>query len=277
MHFNIENFEVIVISKSGNISSNIFNFFGDSHFWKISSFQAKLPIDVCTHDKEMYGQHGSVFGRFVTCTEFAIRESHRLVLQTASANTQLLLVLEEDSTPCHKLDELVPLLKSIEELPGKIAVHLFPEQYGILEKTRIASLYRILSMPDYANSYLLNKSAIEFLKHSDLDKSDSIADWPRAYLELDWFASKKSFFLHEKNEVPSLNFKNRAISRQNSNPKMRQQFRNILKFLIFKFAQLVGEPYGQNQIETSFLRSSLLSRRTDRIIIGFALKIASHV
>ena len=210
--------------------------------------------------------HTHGFGSDVlSCIEFAISESHKAAREVALASgCEWSLILEEDALLQDNLNEIPNILDSLgESATNNIAcgLHLFPEQYGVLIRSKVSNVYRVMSLPDFAVAYVLNFEAL--VEVCELAKSAKIqiADWPRFMKKIRWYAVKDSVILHPDislHQNPSSTFGPRTnIKNSKSLIKRYSNSRNLL-LPLFKIGKITHHTLGHNAIASEKIRSVIL-------------------
>lgn len=174
------------------------------------------------------------------------------------------IILEDDAQILDDFIDIQFLIENIEAYFGresKLAIHLYPEQFGILRSNSREPFFRVISLPDCAVGYAMNKNALNasiFIQGIE----NEVADWHSEIRKLTWLAPKASLVLH-----PDLG--NSKIRSLTTNPRNnRVMARSFLEKLIMypylkMFVLRINFPclrkYGCNPISSEKLRTKTLS------------------
>lgn len=208
--------------------------------------------------------HGAGRNR-ISCVENAISESHKLARMIALENGfQWSLILEEDALPQNGLSELTNALQVLDESEigsDSLGLHLFPEQFGVLVRSKIQEVYRVLALPDFAVAYALNSQALVEVCRKTKYTKEQVADWPNFMKKINWFAVKSSMILHPDLTLPmnksSSSIPRKLISRSKSPISRYCHLRNML-LPLFGIGKLLGLSFGNNSIASERIRSVLI-------------------
>lgn len=222
------------------------------------------PVDLgCREDCLGHGARSKI-----SCVEFAVAEGHRKMrILARQTSCETFLFLEDDAIVNCSPELLLDLhnqLLSNKGMYSTPAIHLFPEQNGLLIETKFPSLKKIVAIPDYAVSYLMSFEALESISKDDSNVASQIADWPNYVKKLNWFATEKSYFIHPDTRIEgsrSTTKMHRGFRQQNQT--IREKFFNPRSYmvLILPMLALIGRQVGQSPIEAENLRSVCLRSR----------------
>jgi hypothetical protein len=207
---------------------------------------------------------GHGLGGRLTCIEFAVAEGHRMARNIARKNTgSVYLFLEDDAIPNVDSSEFNIVLEefnkaaSLYQVP---ALHLFPEQNGILKSLKKSHLCKVYHLPDYALAYALTEVSLATTSNHDIDKSSSVADWPPHIRKLNWLSTKDSMFIHPDIHLvdASSSTRDSRIARMNKESQLQKALnpRSYLRLLL-PFLRHWRLGIGSSPIETESLRSVL--------------------
>ena len=192
--------------------------------------------------------------RPLSCHEVAAALSHSRARELALAQgNEWSIFLEDDSELIQ--DNNSDLIASLLRLPKAVPffVHLFPEQNGIMTRSRYPGMNSILKIPDYANAYALNTEGLKFL----LKKTDQahlyLADWPKFPSRIKKMATSKSIFRHPFQSIDSSLISDERKRIQANSRAFKYTYR--LKQAIFKFSRIPFDEFGSERIANESLRS----------------------
>jgi hypothetical protein len=229
--------------------------------FKVQIFKAIRPEDITcqNHSNGFSSSH-----RNISCLENAISESHRRVRELAlNTSSEWCVFLEEDFILENDFDSIKDLFLILNECFGRtrpLAIHLFPEQFGLLRRWKHQELLQIMKVPDYAVGYAMNHKALEVA--GNIPIANQVADWPMGIRRLiDWYAPTKSIIAHplfDSDSRVSLNRKFREIR-----SGRRSQFSKLFKIgntqlILFFLGRIFRITYGSNKIESEKLRSVII-------------------
>lgn len=196
--------------------------------------------------------------------ERAISHSHNQArLLARQQGWDWALILEEDAMVTGTKDSLDLMIQEFDHLQLNfypVAIHLFPEQHGLLGHINKGTLYKVYWVPDYAVGYLLNSAALRESTESFATHTIQVADWPDLMRSLKWWAPKRSWALHPMvSEEISATQRTRKIA-QRSIPLVRKILSRgyWIGFLLPFFAKLFKQ-YGNHEIPATNLRSVIIS------------------
>jgi hypothetical protein len=204
------------------------------------------------------------FRNDISLVEQAISHSHnqaRILARQQDWNWGL--ILEEDAIVAGTKDSLNLVIKEVESIgldSVPLAIHLFPEQHGILRMKKSESLYRIHWVPDYAVGYLLNSSALRRSTELFSSQKLQVADWPNFMRKIKWFAPSQSWVLH-----PLVTEEISATQKSRKNIQVRiSQIRKLVLpgYWIGFVLPILGKVfrlYGAHDIPDENLRSVLIA------------------
>lgn len=196
--------------------------------------------------------------------EMAISRSHRRAQMTSfGSSNEWLLILEEDAQMSKEIVQLPKLIMEFQEIAQKkpIAIHLAPEQSGIMVSSRYEDFFKLLVVADCAVAYLINKKASQLIG-TNFDYMSEVADWPKIIRKIDWYAPKQSLFFHpnlcdRENTSASSGERNLRIT---LSPKI-QRIRRLLvhRFLLLILIMPFSKKYGKGYSASERIRSRVLT------------------
>ena len=195
--------------------------------------------------------------RPLSCHEVAAALSHSRARELAfTEGNEWNIFLEDDSELIRS--ENSEFIASLLKLPSEIPffVHLFPEQNGILTRSKYPGINSLLKIPDYANAYALNAEGLKlFLKNADWSHV-YLADWPKFSPRIKKIAISRSVFRHPSQGVDcSLISVERNLIQANSRAFT---FKYRLKQSVFKLSRIPFSKFGSEKIASESLRSITL-------------------
>jgi len=192
--------------------------------------------------------------RPLSCNEVAAALSHSRARELAfTEGKEWSIFLEDDSELIQ--DDNSDLVAGLSQLPTDVPffVHLFPEQNGILTKSRYPCMYTIRKMPDYANAYALNTEGLKSL----LERADRahlyLADWPKFPSRIKKMAISRSIFRHPFQSIDSSLISDERKKIQANSRAFTYKYR--LKQTFFKFCRIPLSKFGSEKIANESLRS----------------------
>ncbi len=192
--------------------------------------------------------------RSLSCHEVAAALSHSRARELAFAEgKEWSIFLEDDSELLQ--DDNSDLIKSLLNLPTDVPffVHLFPEQNGVLTKSRYPGLKVVWKIPDYANAYALNSEGLKFLLEKVDQTHTYLADWPKFPPTIKRMATSRSIFRHPFQSMDSSLISDGRTSIQSNSRAFTYKYR--LKQAIFKFSRIPFNKFGTERIANESLRS----------------------
>jgi hypothetical protein len=170
------------------------------------------------------------------------------------------IILEDDAQILEGFKKIGSLLKKIEEHFGsesKLAVHLYPEQFGLLRSKPGEMFYRVLSLPDCAVGYAMNKKALIASASISLIECE-VADWHTEIRKLTWLTPKASMVIHP--DVSDLKVRSLTSDPRNNRIRTRSFKQKLLSYPIIKILLLrimwpFSDRYGHNPISNEKLRT----------------------
>jgi hypothetical protein len=194
----------------------------------------------------------------ITCVEFAVASSHRLARSVARENAaDLTIVLEDDAFLNSNFSEYLKLFEgtfSDSMLP--VALHCYPEQYGILIKQKKSKFLKCAKIPDYAVAYILNRAALSLSTSVPIESEFEVADWPNYMKKIQWLAPLESMVEHR--EAFSFVKESRAYRQKKLTRSLVKRGKEKVNVLLFRFARIFGRQYGSSQIASENLRSFVI-------------------
>ncbi len=192
--------------------------------------------------------------RPLSCHEVAAALSHSRARESAFAEgSEWSIFLEDDSELIQgdSLDLVANFLKLPKDVP--FFVHLFPEQNGILTKSRFHSMNSIWKIPDYANAYALNIQGLESLLKGSDQSHLYLADWPKFPTEIKKLTTSRSFFRHPFQSIDSSLISNERDEIQSNSKAFTYRYR--VKQVLFKVCRFSFSKFGSEKIANESLRS----------------------
>jgi len=183
------------------------------------------------------------------------------------------IILEDDAQILGDFVNVQSLVENIEAHFGqesKLAIHLFPEQFGILRSNSRESFFRVLSLPDCAVGYAMNKHALN-ASISIQGIENEVADWHSEIRKLTWLAPKASLVCHP--DLGNSKFRSLTTNPRNNRVMSRSLLEKLitypyLKMFILRITLPCLRSYGCNPISSEKLRTKILSTCKIRSRIG---------
>jgi S-adenosylmethionine/arginine decarboxylase-like enzyme len=196
--------------------------------------------------------------------EQAISHSHHQARIFAKQNGWgWALILEEDAVVIGTPDSLNLMIQEIENLQtnsSHIAIHLFPEQHGLLGHSTANNLCKIYWVPDYAVGYLLNSEALQKSTELFSTQKTQVADWPDFMRSLEWWAPNRSWVCHPLvSEEISATQKSRKSIQLSISLVRKMVSRGYWIGFVLPFFSKIFHVYGANEIPDENLRSVLVT------------------
>lgn len=258
----LKNIGVIVIANDGKIR-NIHQLNDDffSKFSKSYVFCALTPLDLGCENLDVFHTHCNG----LTCNEFAASLSHQ-VARNFSIVFELdwVLFLEDDAILSDNFFvALGNLIESQDFTEKRIAIHLFPEQFGLL-KTSHDKLLRVMFLPDYAVGYLMNLEAIKFTVGFTNIVQKFLADWPNFIKKISWFAPHESMVTHpmldyKYNDKTSSIERSRKLKHDSYSLYDKLFSREMLRKIVLIFLKPFTKAYGNSSVKAPALRTRYFS------------------
>jgi hypothetical protein len=230
----------------------------------LSGYGSEFSIDIVTGITPQQLPQNVLKNEFssLSMIEIAIAKSHEKARQIARAkNLDWVVILEDDAVPLADNGSLEAFLKQIETTFGNsdpIAVHLAPEQFGLLWKRRRDCFFRIALVPDCAVAYALNHEALEFLSNKPTNLNE-VADWPHSMKKLRWIAPLKPYFKHPQIEIEDSSTMDSRKQRRENRPVLKKIFAtSMVKAVFILGLRLFTKPYGTGFVEDKRFRTRIL-------------------
>ena len=261
----VKNIYLIIIAVGGNVRNKSLLF---PSFQKLFSgcriFEATMPSDLGCVVGSLDHKHLSG----ISCSEFAASISHQAARNLSlTYDAEWILILEDDAVTSRNFEseicELLDEISCIDE--DLIAIHLFPEQYGILKKFN-DNFYSVNMIPDYAVGYLMNKCVVDYAANFSSEVHNYLADWPKFLNSIPWYAPKTSMVLHPRPTGESLaDFSTIELDRlkRKNDQHLTQKVFNKDLFRLLKFrARSFFSPrfYGSAYIQANKIRSKVIGK-----------------
>jgi len=236
-------------------------------FYGCKIFEALTPSDLGCDIQSLDHKHLSG----ISCYEFAASVSHQAARNLSlTYDPEWILILEDDAvTSCNFDSEIFKLLDEFSLFDqDPIAIHLFPEQYGILKRFKDDS-YSVKMIPDYAVGYLMNKCAVDYAANYSNEVHNYLADWPRYFNSIPWYASRASLVSHPSPSEESLADYSRIepgrLRRKNDRHFTQKVLsEDLFRLIKFKAASLFSSRlYGTAYIQASKMRSMVIGKYCD--------------
>jgi GR25 family glycosyltransferase involved in LPS biosynthesis len=192
--------------------------------------------------------------RSLSCNEVAAALSHSRARELAFAEgKEWSIFLEDDSELLQ--DNNSDLIESLLKLPTDFPffVHLFPEQNGILTRSRYPGISSIWKIPDYANAYALNTEGLKFLLKKTNQTHLYLADWPKFPPGIKRVATSRSIFRHPPQSIDSSLISDERKSILANSRAFTYKYR--LNQAIFRFSRIPFNKFGSEKIANESLRS----------------------
>ena len=201
----------------------------------------------------------------LSTVEIATSISHQRARKFAlDLGCEWVIILEDDAQIADGFDDIETLIGEIERDNGrnsKLAVHLYPEQFGILKINSNKPYLRVLSVPDCAVGYAMNRHAMRAtMSIKGIDQE--VADWHPEIRKFSWFAPKFSLVTHP-------DVKDSKVRSLTSNPRQNRLRQSsfieklikypYLKMFLIRFPFPYASPYGSNPISSEKLRTKAFS------------------
>ncbi len=246
----------ILCTSSALLSQSVKDFAENDIFSKVELFSGLTPKDFQCHDRE--DCHHLCGSKNISCIEHAISHSHGAAQRKPFASKWLLIV-EQDAICTSRAIELFSLLREVEDSYPRTptAIHLYPEQFGLLRDEEQRFFLQVSQVPDGATGYLINKEAHSQIL-SDPVPCKEVADWPQSLRKLHWVASRESLIIHPPiihGRVTSSSTLSRSIRQRSIYSKFRNHFN--MKYLRFCIWKRTSVSFGQNWIQVEGLRSRI--------------------
>lgn len=221
---------------------------------RVEIMHAMTPTDL--NCGERCTQHAP-FGRNrkISCREAAVSMSHTLARELAAQrDNQYFMFIEDDAVvDSIKLDALIQELFRTQGMHAKaLAIHLFPEQYGILSFAINGFLRKLSMIPDYAVGYILNRKALDVFNLNNKNARNEIADWPKFARKIHWFAPFSTPIRHPDNPNSSYLISSRTLRRKSN---LELDFRGKFRYAKFLLLGSQKRRYGNNTIDNEKLRT----------------------
>ena len=173
------------------------------------------------------------------------------------------LILEEDAVVIGNRDSLNLMIQEVENLQTNsrpIAIHLFPEQHGLLGNSTANNLCKIYWVPDYAVGYLLNCEALQKSIELFSTQKIQVADWPDFMRSLEWWAPNRSWVCHPLvSEEISATQKSRKNVQLSVSLARKLVSRGYWIGFVLPFLSRFFHVYGTYEIPDENLRSVLVT------------------
>lgn len=176
------------------------------------------------------------------------------------------IILEDDAQILDVFGDIASLIGDIESQFGpdsELAVHLYPEQFGLLKSRFGESFYRVLSLPDCAVGYAMNRKALAASVAIQRIEFE-VADWHSEIRKFTWLAPKASLVIHP--DVGDI--KVRSLTSDPRNKRIRA--RSLMQKLVaYPFARILllrinwphSHRYGYNSISSEKLRTRVFGNQ----------------
>ena len=222
----------------------------------IQILPASRPSDI---DKDFVGRIKNI-----SSVERAIALSHHRARALGnSLESDWVISLEEDALPTSNFEFLPHFLTTVAKQFGvgrQIAVHLAPEQFGLLINKPCNVILRTLMLADCAVAYGLNQEALKRSMKVKF-KENEVADWPKFIKRFQWVSPLKPIFSHPDLKLPSTSS---ATSEIREKMNFRKGFiKKLLRFSNFKLITFLvissfGYPYGNGYVANERFRSKVI-------------------
>jgi hypothetical protein len=173
------------------------------------------------------------------------------------------LILEEDAVVIGIRDSLNLMIQEVENLQTHsrpIAIHLFPEQHGLLGNSTAKNLCKVYWVPDYAVGYLLNCEALQKSTELFSTQKTQVADWPDFMRSLEWWAPKHSWVCHPLvSEEISATQKSRKDVQLSVSLRRKLVSRGYWIGFVLPFLSKIFNVYGTHEIPDENLRSVIVT------------------
>lgn len=192
--------------------------------------------------------------RSISCHEAAAALSHVRARELAfTERKEWSFFLEDDSELIQK--DNADFIKSLLNLPPDTPffVHLFPEQNGILARSKYPGMNSIWKMPDYANAYALNSEGLKFILKEANQSHLYLADWPRFPSGVKRISTSRSIFRHPYQSIETSLISDERQRIQSFSRTF--SFNYLMKQAIFRIFRIPLVKIGSENIANEDLRS----------------------
>ena len=170
------------------------------------------------------------------------------------------IILEDDARILDGFKDIASLIEEIENRFGRdseLAVHLYPEQFGLLRSKFGESFYRVVSLPDCAVGYAMNRKALA-ASAAVQGIEFEVADWHSEIRKFTWLAPKASMVIHP--DVCDIKVRSLTSDPRNKRIKARSFMEKLVaypfaKILILRIEWPHSQRYGYNSISSEKLRT----------------------
>jgi hypothetical protein len=247
----------VVLSTNGKFRSKSLNLLADfPEVAEVVVFKSLTPKFLgCTQKKHRHN-------RGYTCNEYATSLSHQAARNFAFTKGWDWTIFVEDDAEVSKdfNSKLLDVLTYNFSKPKHgIALHLFPEQFGLL-KILTEKIYKIILLPDYAVGYVLDRQALLYCLRESNKVHFYLADWPRFIRKLDWYCYQTSLVMHP--DLRSIQNSNNSDIEIGRNQRFKQYnlFQRIinsrlLTIVVLKVMKFIGNSYGNAPIQAQNFRT----------------------
>jgi len=197
--------------------------------------------------------------------EIATSISHQRARKLAfDLGCEWAIILEDDAEILNGFVNIPNLIAKIDfnfKHVSELAIHLYPEQFGILKSNLNEPYLRILSLPDCAVAYAMNKNALKASLEIQGIESE-VADWHPAMRKFSWFAPNASLVRHPDVRDPSV--RSLTAGPRNDRINARSVIDKMLSYPMMKifFLRIIlrySKSYGNNPISKEKLRTRILA------------------
>ena len=192
--------------------------------------------------------------RPLSCHEVAAALSHSRARELALTQGNNWNIFLEDDSELIQTD-ISDFIANLLQLPSGIPffLHLFPEQNGILIRSKYCGMKSICKMPDYANAYAFNAEGLKlFLKNTNRIHL-YLADWPTFPSQIKKVAPKRSIFRHPFQSIESSLISNERMRIQAHSRAFTLNHR--IKHACFRIFRIPLRRVGSEKIASENLRS----------------------
>jgi len=207
-------------------------------------------------------EHKHNHNRGYTCNEHATALSHQAARNFAFTKDWDWTIFVEDDAEILKdfISKILDVLSFNFSKPKHgIALHLFPEQFGLLKRLT-DKIYKVIFLPDYAVGYVLDRQALFYCLQESNKVHCYLADWPRFIRKLDWYSYQTSLVIHpDLRNIQSYTNSDIELGRNQrfTEYSLWQRILNsrFLMIVVLKLMRLIGNDYGNAPIQAQNFRT----------------------
>ena len=225
-------------------------------FTKVSVMQATVP-DFLSLELDQSNQ-------LISPVEQAISNSHhRARVLSSSIDADWSIILEDDAIVLNNISNLREMLQEIEghfRIGTPLAVHLSPEQFGLLLRTKSSRYYKLPFIADCAVGYAMNRTSVRRAVAQG-PQINEVADWPKSFRAFRWFAPVEPMVAHPdlhniSSSSATLEIRTGRSNRRSIKNRIRKY--PYFKMFIFKLFSSYSQNYGIGYVQVESLRSRII-------------------